>query len=168
MEILNTATDWAKDESFSSTFFLIFGLIFLLASLGFYQLGETKIANAFIIPTLVAGVLLVILGGGLVYANQVRIGEFPIAFQADAMAFVTSEFDRIEKIGQGYERIIYLFIPLIIIACAALLIFVDGPIWRASLITTIAFMIIIAIVDSNAAARGDIYLDALAEAKKAG
>ena len=65
MEILKTATDWAKAEVFSSTFFIIFGIAFVLASIGFWQLGKTDMAKAYIIPTLVAGSLLLTIGLGL-------------------------------------------------------------------------------------------------------
>ena len=41
MEILKTATDWAKTEVFSSAFFIIFGVVFVLASIGFWQMGKT-------------------------------------------------------------------------------------------------------------------------------
>ncbi|MGP6086327.1 hypothetical protein [Antarctobacter jejuensis] len=70
MDILKTATDWAKAEVFSSSFFILFGAAFLVASFGFWHMGKTDMAKAYVIPTLVAGGLLLILGGGLVYGSQ--------------------------------------------------------------------------------------------------
>jgi cytochrome oxidase assembly protein ShyY1 len=64
MELLKLAIDWAKTEIFSSTFFVVFGILFLLASLGFWQFGKTDLAKAYIIPSLVAAVLLLIIGSG--------------------------------------------------------------------------------------------------------
>ena len=58
MEIINAATDWAKDEVFSSRFFIFFAILFLLASFGFWQLGKTEMARAYIYPLMVAGILL--------------------------------------------------------------------------------------------------------------
>ena len=65
MQILKVATDWAKAELFSTPFFVLFGLLFLIASVGFWQLGKTEIAKAYMLPTLVAGSLLIIIGVGL-------------------------------------------------------------------------------------------------------
>lgn len=75
MDILKAATDWAKAELFSTPFFMLFGLAFLVASLGFWQLGKTDIARAYIIPTLVAGSLLLIIGVGLFFTNKSRIPQ---------------------------------------------------------------------------------------------
>lgn len=52
MELLKFATEWAKSEVFSSRFFILFALLFLSASIGFWQLGKSEIAKAYVIPTL--------------------------------------------------------------------------------------------------------------------
>ena len=65
MDILKAATDWAKAELFSTPFFILFGMGFLAASLAFWQWGQTDMATAYIIPTLVAGILLSVIGLGL-------------------------------------------------------------------------------------------------------
>ena len=88
MEILKAATDWAKAEVFSTPFFILFGVLFLLASIGFWQLGKTDMARAYIIPTLVAGTLLLAIGLGLFVSNKSRIASFPNAYNSNAAAFV--------------------------------------------------------------------------------
>ena len=55
MDMLKTAIDWAKAEVFSTSFFIVFGVLFVLTSIGFWQLGKTDMARANINPTLVAG-----------------------------------------------------------------------------------------------------------------
>ena len=60
IDILKTSIDWAKAEIFSSSFFALMGLLFILTSIGFWQLGKTGTAKAFIIPLLVAGSLPVV------------------------------------------------------------------------------------------------------------
>ena len=117
MEIVKIATDWAKAEVFSSTFFIIFAAVFLLASIGFWQLGKTDLAKAYIIPTLVAGVLLLIIGAGLVFNNITRITAFEKAYNSDASAFVESETARVESTLNEY-KVVFKVIPLIIVACA--------------------------------------------------
>ena len=166
MDILRTATDWAKAEVFSSTFFILFGVLFILASIGFWQLGKTDLAKAFVIPTMVAGILLLTIGVGLVFSNKSRIANFPVAYKSDASAFVQSEIDRTEKTVKEYQTIVFKIIPLIIVAAALLLIFIDKPIWRAIGITTIAMMVVILSVDINANARIEAYHQQLVSADK--
>ena len=157
MDILKTATDWAKAEVFSSTFFIFFGVLFLLATIGFWQLGKTEIAKAFVFPTMVAGILLMIIGLGLVYSNKSRISNFPTAYKSDVSAFIESEIIRTEKTMKEYQTIVFKIIPLIIVVAALLIIFIDKPIWRASSITTIAMMAVIMSIDINANARIEAY-----------
>ena len=113
IDILKTSIDWAKAEIFSSSFFALMGLLFILTSIGFWQLGKTGTAKAFIIPLLVAGGLLVVLGVGLIISNQLRT-----------------------------------------------------PIWQAGMISVIAMMAVILLVDTNANTRMQDYKDRLVQAEQ--
>ncbi len=121
MEILKTATDWAKAEVFSSTFFIVFGVLFVAASIGFWQLGKTDLAKAYIIPTLVAGALLLTIGFGLVFTNKARISSFAVDYNQDASAFVKSEIVRVDNTLKEYKTVVFKVIPLIIAALPWLL-----------------------------------------------
>ncbi|MEL6660203.1 MAG: hypothetical protein AAFP77_13650 [Bacteroidota bacterium] len=166
MELLKTATDWAKAEVFSSQFFIIFGVLFMLASVGFWQMGKTELAKAFVIPTLVAGVLLLVIGIGLVYSNKSRIATFPTAHESDASAFLQSEISRTEHTMAEYQTVVFKVIPLIIVVAALLFLFVDKPTWRAISSTTIAMMVVILLVDTNANARLEGYNQQLLSIEK--
>ena len=157
IDLLKTALDWTKAEMFSSSFFALFGVIFLIASYGFWQFGKTDTAKAYVIPMLVVGGLLIILGVGLVISNQLRLSQFPIAFNADAAAFLASELERAEKTINGYQNAVYRFLPLIILICTIGLLFFKAPIWQASMIAVIAMMAVILLIDSNALARIEAY-----------
>ena len=161
MDILKAALDWTKAEMFSSAFFALFGVMFILASYCFWQFGKTDTAKAYIIPLLVVGGLLVILGVGLVISNQIRLSNFPVAFEADWAAFLASEIARADKTVNGYETAIYRALPLIALISAGLLLFVKTPIWQASLVGTLALMAIILLIDTNAHARMAAYKDQL-------
>lgn len=161
MDILKTATDWAKAEVFSSAFFIGFAVVFFLASIGFWQLGRTDLARAYIIPALVAGVLLLIIGVGLVYNNKTRITAFEKAYNEDAAAFVESETARVEGTLNEY-KVVFKVIPAIIVVAALLIVFIDKPLLRASMITTIAMMTVIMLVDGTARARIESYGEQLA------
>lgn len=167
MDILKTATTWAKAEMLSSGIFIFFGAAFVVASVGFWQMGNTDTAKAYVIPTLVAGVLLVILGAGLFVGSQRSLAGFEAAVAGDAPAFVASEIARADKVMSQYKIAVFRVIPLIVIVCAALIIVLQGPLWRAGLITTIALMAVIMLVDTNANARLEIYKDKLLLEKSA-
>ncbi len=157
MEILKIATEWAKAEVFSSRFFILAGILFVLGTVGFWQLGKTDMAKAFVTPTLVAGVLLLAVGLGIFFANKSRVTSFATAYNADPAAFVKSEISRTEKSMGEYKTIVFKVIPFIIIAAALIIAFVDKPVWRAAGITTIAMMVVILLVDSNADTRIKAY-----------
>ncbi|GJM35894.1 MAG: hypothetical protein DHS20C18_48950 [Saprospiraceae bacterium] len=156
MELLKLATEWAKAEVFSTRFFILFAILFLIASIGFWQLGKTNLAKAYIIPTLVAGLLLMTIGLGLFFTNKSRITQFENAFNADAPSFFKSEIERSESTLKEYT-VVFKVIPILIIIAALLILFMNTPTWRAISITTIAMLIVILLVDGTAHARIEAY-----------
>ena len=165
MDVLKLATEWARAEVFSTRFFIFFAIAFLIASIGFWQLGKTEIAKAYVIPLLVAGVLLLTIGLGLFYTNKSRITQFETAYNSDASAFLDSEITRAESTLNEY-KVVFKVIPIIIIVAALLIIFFSSPLWRVIGITTIAMMVVIMLVDGTAHARIDAYYEKLIEVKK--
>jgi len=157
MDILKAATDWAKAEVFSSTFFVLFGVLFLMASIGFWQWGKTEVARAFVFPTMVAGILLLILGLGLVFSTKSRAANFSTDYETDTLAFVQADMARTEKTVGDYQTAVFKVFPIIIVVASLSIVFIDKPIWRAIGITTIAMMVILMFVDSNAKARIEAY-----------
>ncbi|MEN8825658.1 MAG: hypothetical protein ABF273_04805 [Wenyingzhuangia sp.] len=165
MDILKTATDWAKAELFSTPFFILFGIIFMAGSIGFWQLGKTDIAKAYIIPMLVAGALLLTIGVGLFFTNKSRITQFEMAYQKDASEFIASEVTRVEATLKEYSTIVFKTIPILIIVAALSVVFLNGATWRAISITTIAMLIVILLIDGTAYARIDAYHEKLKSAQ---
>ena len=156
MEILKLATEWAKSEVFSTRFFIIFALLFLIASVGFWQLGKTDLAKAYTIPTLAAGLLLMTIGLGLFYTNKTRIVQFEKAYNSDVSSFYQSEIERTESTLKEYN-VVFKVIPILIIVAALIMLFIDTPIWRAISITTIAMLIVILLIDGTAYSRIEVY-----------
>lgn len=156
MELLKLATEWAKAEVFSTRFFILFAILFLIASIGFWQLGKTDLAKAYIIPTLVAGLLLMTIGLGLFYTNKSRVTQFEKAFNSDSTAFYQSEMDRSESTLKEYT-VVFKVIPILIIVAALVILFIMTPIWRAISITSIAMLIVILLVDGTAYSRMENY-----------
>lgn len=148
--------DWAKAEVFSAKISLLLALLFFLASLGFWQLGKTAMAKAFVWPMLAAGVLMAAVSAGLYFANSPRVIQFEAAHNTNAKVFVQTETDRTAK-SQNDLALVFKVLPLIIIAAALLIMLVNTPLWRAIGITTIALMTILMFIDSNTGARNTAY-----------
>ena len=161
MEILKIATEWAKAEVFSTRFFILFAFLFLIASIGFWQLGKTEIAKAYIIPTLVAGILLLIIGLGLFFTNKSRISAFEKAYAEDPTAFVSSEIERAESTLKEYNTIVFKIIPILMMIASLLIIFIKSPTWRASSITALAMFVVILLIDGTAHGRMQAYYEHL-------
>lgn len=131
MDILKASTEWAKAELFSTPFFILFGVLFMLTSFGFWQLGKTDMARAYSIPTLVAGALLTVIGLGLFFTNKSRLVQFEKAYHEAASAFVSSELERAEATLKEYNNIVFTAIPIIIAICSMIILFVNSYNWRA-------------------------------------
>ncbi|SDR81257.1 hypothetical protein [Christiangramia echinicola] len=156
MELLKLSTEWAKAEVFSTRFFIVFAILFIIASIGFWQLGKTELAKAYIIPMLIAGLLLLTIGLGLFYTNKSRITQFEKEFTADASTFYQSEIERSESTLKEYT-IVFKVIPILIIISALVILFINTPTWRAISITAIAMFIVILVVDGTAHSRIEAY-----------
>ena len=102
----------------------------------------------------------------LFFTNKSRLANFPTAYERDASAFVESELTRAEATLKEYRTIVFTVIPIIIAVCAIGIMFLSTPIWRASLITTIAMLVVILLVDGTAYARIDAYNQQLLSVEK--
>lgn len=167
MDVLKTAIDWTKAEILSSSIFVLFGVVFLLVSLGHWHLGKTDMARAYVVPAAVAGALLLIIGVGIFVQSYGRISGFAQAYDADVATFLAAEMQRAERVLGQYTLALYRVIPVIVVASAILFVLLDSPQWRAACVTAIALMSVILVLDSNANARLQVYQSALEKATRA-
>ncbi len=163
MDTLNVATQCARDEIFSSKFFIVAAVIFIAGAIGFWVIGKSELAKSFTTPMLVCGTLLLVIGVGLVYNNQTRVKNFTETYNKDKIEFIKLEIERTEKTIIQTEKTIFRWIPIIIIIAALLIIFIDKPAWRAASISIIAMMIVLLFVDSNSHSRIKAYNEILKE-----
>tara|TARA_A200000159_G_C7226295_1_gene298271 strand:+ start:348 stop:848 length:501 start_codon:yes stop_codon:yes gene_type:complete len=162
MELLNLSTEWAESEVFSTRFFILFAILFFITSLGFWQLGKTDLAKAYIIPTFVAALLLLIVGLGLFYTNKSRIKQFNEDFNSNSISFYESEIKRTESTLKEY-KVVFKVIPLLINIATFLILFFNSTTIRAISITTIAMLIIVLLIDGTAHSRIESYNKSLKE-----
>ncbi|NME70732.1 hypothetical protein [Flammeovirga aprica] len=169
MDILKAATDWGRAEAFSISFFILFGIVFIVTGLGFWQLGKTEFARAFIYPVSIAGIFLLVSGLGLFFSNKARVGGFESAYQQDSTAFVASEIERVDKTIATYQTAAFKVFPAIAIIGALLIMFMQKPVWQATGVAVVVTMMVFMVIDSNAKARLEDYkveLDAFASNQK--
>ena len=146
-------------------FFILFGVLFLFGALGFWQLGKSAVAKAFIYPTLVCGTLLLIVGIGLLITNLSRMKNFESVYNTNSLRFIESEIIRAEKSIGEYNLVVFKIISALIVILAASLIFIKFPNWKVISITTMAMLIVILIIDTNASERIKQYKHVLTEFK---
>ena len=166
IDILKVTLEWAKAEIISSSFFAIFGIGFLVASYCLWQMGKTDTAKAYIIPLLVTGSLLIVIGVGLVISNQMRLSNFPIAYSTDAAEFLALEIARADKTISGYGTAIFKVLPGIVLVSAVIMMIKTTPFWQASCVSVIAMMAVILLIDTNAVARMENYKMVLLQAEQ--
>lgn len=161
MDITKAATDWTKAEIFSAQFFIFFGILFLLGSVGFWQWGRTEVAKAYIFPSLIAGALLLAAGCSFYFTNKSKLSTIEADYQDNPAKFVQLELERSQKTIDSYDNVAFKVFPIIVAIAALLIIFFTHPLIRAISITIIAFMVILFLIDSNANARMKIYKEHL-------
>lgn len=166
MEILKIATDWARAELVSTSFFIVMGVAFALASFGFWQFGKTDLAKSYVIPLLVAGAFLMTVGFGLFFTNKGRITQFQQAYATDVSAFIQSELERTEATLKEYKNVVFTGIPVTIVIAALIIFFLQAPIWRASAISYIAMVSVILLIDGLAHERIRVYHTQLIDAQQ--
>lgn len=164
MEIINYSVDWARGEVFSAKIIALISVFVLLCAAGFYFWGKTAMARGYWLPLLVSGVFLVVVAGGLFFANQPRIEQFQQAYRENPEAFVKSELERTAKSDHDLNLIVYRALPAIILVCGIIVMFVTGPNLRAWLITLMMLCAFLMAIDSNTTARNYNYRQQLLEA----
>lgn len=157
MEIIKAATEWAKAEVVSAIIFMLFGLAYILGSLGFWKLGNTPLTKALVIPLLIAGVLLLGAGISFYLSNKSKLTNFEKGYKENPSAMINSEMERTGSTIKTYENVALKVFPAIIILAAMVSFFVPNPLVRAISIAIIAFLLVLVLLDSQALKRIKTY-----------
>ena len=164
-DIVKLSTDWAKAEVFSGKMVWLFSIFFLLGAVGFFYLGKTTMAKAFVWPLLVAGIFLLAVGAGLFFTNSARVTGFEIAYHQNPKAFVQREISRTDNSEKQLRFVFSMLSAIIIIAALIIVALPDTPNWKAVAITLIVTVGFLMLVDSNTGARNAAYHSALSLSK---
>jgi ABC-2 type transport system permease protein len=165
MDIVKLSTDWAKAEVFSGKMVLLFSALTIFIAIGFWYLGRTAMAKAFVWPLLVAGLLLIAVGTGLFFANRPRVARFEKAYRQSPEAFVQQEIQRTAESKKQLTLVFRILPALIIIAALIILGLPESPNWKAIGITVILTVAFLMVVDSNTDSRNTIYHSQLIASK---
>jgi hypothetical protein len=101
----------------------------------------------------------------LFFTNLSRLNQFENDYNTNALAFVESETIRAQNTLKEYQNVVFTSIPIILAVCSIALLFFSTPVWRASLITTIALLVVILLIDGTAYGRMESYYKKLQEVK---
>lgn len=157
MEITNKAKEWAIAEMQSGKVFALFGILFLIASISFWQVGKSELVLAFIYPTLIAGAVLFSAGVGFYFSNKTRISNFETDYKKNPKTFLESEIDRTERTMKSYQNIAFKVFPVIIFISFILAFLWNDPTWRASSISIMVFFLVVVMLDFKANKRVTVY-----------
>jgi ABC-2 type transport system permease protein len=164
-DIVKWSTDWAKAEVFSGKMVWLFSAVTIFTAVGFWYLGRTAMAKAFVWPLLVAGFFLMTVGAGLFFANQPRIARFEKESSQNPGAFVQQEIRRTME-SQKQLTLVFRILPAIIIIAALIILGLPGSAnWRAIGITVIVTAAFLMVVDSNTDSRNTLYHSQLIASK---
>ena len=161
MEIINYSIDWARGEVFSARVIALISVFVLLCAAGFYFWGKTSMARAYWLPLALSGVFLVVVAGGLYYANHPRIASFQQQYRENPELFVKGELERTAKSDSDLTMIVFHILPVIVIACAVGAMFITKTQWRAWFIVLMMLGAFLMAVDSNTRARNAEYHEML-------
>ena len=162
MEIINYSIEWARGEVFSAKVIALISVFVLLCVAGFYFWGKTSMARAYWLPLALSGVFLIIVAGGLYFANHPRITAFKEQYKENPQLFIKSELERTAKSDSDLNTIVYIVLPTIVVVCGILCIVLMGsPNVRAWLIVLMMLGAFLMAVDSNTKARNTEYHEIL-------
>ena len=136
--MLQNTIDWYGGEILEAKFFIAFGVFLLCSTVLLYIYGNPSSAKALIIPLIVIGILIALLGFGGVYSNSHKIVEVEQSFKQNQKEFVEAEISRVE--GLNYYRPLSIAISLLCFLFAiGILYFVKNIQWQAIAIALILF-----------------------------
>ena len=118
-------------------------------------------ARAYWLPLALSGVFLVVVAGGLYYANHPRIASFQEQYRENPELFVKGELERTAKSDSDLTMIVFRILPVIVIVCAVGAMFITKTQWRAWFIVLMMLGAFLMAVDSNTRARNAEYHEIL-------
>ena len=153
MDILKIATDWAKIELISNAVFVLASIIFLSVSFALQTYARESHFSTYALPFLIAAILLLILGAGLLFSTWQHSTNLEFQFQQDKALFIQAELTRAEKTISQYKLAVYMIFPALgLISFCILLVFQNDQV-RASAVTSVIVLLILIIVDTAAKER---------------
>ncbi|MBQ8050359.1 MAG: hypothetical protein IJ197_02125 [Bacteroidaceae bacterium] len=161
MDIINYSIDWVRGEVFAARVIALISVFVLLCAAGFYLWGKTSMARAYWLPLAVSGVFLVVVAGGLYYANHPRIEKFQEQYRENTELFVQGELERTAKSDRDLTLIVFRVLPILVMLCALGAMFITKTQGRAWFIVLMMLFAFLMAVDSNTRARNAEYHDIL-------
>ncbi|UTW62455.1 hypothetical protein KFE98_21040 [bacterium SCSIO 12741] len=158
MELIHHTVNWAKGEIVEAIVMAIIGAIVVLGGILFWKFGTTPYAKALVIPTLVVGLIPLVMGISGAFSNKSRIAVYEKAWQQNPKEFALNEKARVE----GFDEIFkysYPFAVIFTIGGAILFFLLGSPTWKAISLAMMTLGLMAYYIDHFAAERAQIYLE---------
>ncbi|MBT8256272.1 MAG: hypothetical protein KJO23_07010 [Bacteroidia bacterium] len=130
MEFIQHTIEWCRGEIFEGKLSILFGIVILLASLGYWKFGSTDAAKAMFVPLLMVALLSIAIGAYLIQANSKRITHYTEQFEQTPAEFILSEQERTAAFIKWYPYTQYILFGLGILAMLCLILS-NKPLLRA-------------------------------------
>jgi len=96
MTIIEHSISWAKGEQFEGMCIAIGGIITMVVTFLLWKYGTTPNAKSLIVPSLVLGVIFILMGITMINSNGKRPAEYQQAYESDSAQFLLDEKKRVE------------------------------------------------------------------------
>lgn len=96
MSILEHSIAWARGEQFEGMCIAIGGVATMVVAFLFWKYGTSPNAKSLVLPSLVLGVLFILMGLTMINSNGKRPAQFQQAYESDRTQFLLDEKKRVE------------------------------------------------------------------------
>ncbi len=158
MTILEHSIAWAKGEQFEGMCIAIGGVITMVVAFLFWKYGTTPNAKALVVPSLVLGVLFVLMGIAMINSNGKRPAEFQQAYESDHAQFLLDEKKRVEEFQILYPISLGVSATFFLITLIAF-VWSKNPTFHAIGIALAVFGIALIVIDYFSKERAAIYYE---------
>ncbi|TDQ25753.1 hypothetical protein [Tenacibaculum caenipelagi] len=156
--MIKQTLNWYEGEIFEAKFILAFGIAIVIIAFLFRYFGNTPYAKALLIPLLVAGLIISLIGSLMLMSNQRKMETVEQNFMNDNEQFAKSEKQRVEDFQYLYPlslgiSVVCFFLTFIFLA------FTKNMYLHASAIAIALFGLTFIIIDYFSKERANIYYE---------
>lgn len=158
MNIIEHSIAWAKGEQFEGMCIAVGGILSIVLAILLWKFGTTINAKSLVIPTLVFGLLLTLMGGFMIYSNGQRQHDFQQSYEKNSIEFTQQEKMRVEDFQFMYPTSLAISVVCFLTTLIAF-VWSNNPNFQAIGIVLSVFGLSLIIIDFFSKERAAIYYE---------